>query len=224
MKKTTNKYIILVRHGAVENPSGRVYNRDSVMNKPLHLSVLGRQQISATIKAILQRGFKIASIYTSPETRTMESSKIIEQISGVKSKKSEELDEVYAPGAYMEGLSMTQWAELKKKSKGDAYDIEIWGKYNHEKPSSVIARMTRFYYHIAKSVRDGETAIFISHGDPIAFLINYLINKKIPDHKILRQLIYPTKGQAIVTIINPDNKFFNYDLITGPELIKGSLY
>lgn len=227
MRKITNnqlKYVILIRHGDLNNPRNIVYNRDSAMKKNdiIHLSQLGRQQLEALAK-VIQKKLNLVIIFTSPETRTIESTQIIAKRFKLRSKQtavSADLDDVDAPGAYLEKLSMTEWRKLD----GNAYDQDRWNKYYHERPKQIIKRMEKIFWKAAKKLSGGQAAALISHGDPISWFVNYLLTKKIPPAHQLRHLIYPKKAEAIVFIINDKNNVLDYYQLTDPTLKQGSIY
>ena len=56
--------------------------------------------------------------------------------------------------------------------------------------------MAAKYHHVK-----GETGILISHGDPIAWLINTLLGKKLTP-RTLTQGIYPKKGEGSVFVMD----------------------
>lgn len=218
------KHVILIRHGDLANPKNIVYNRDAIMKKTdiVHLSRLGRHQIRILAK-VLKKKFNLVKIYTSPETRTKETTQIISKqllLTPEQITISDDLDDTYAPGAYLEKLSMTKWRQLG----GNAYDEKRWYKYHHEKPQQIIERMEKIFWRVAKNLSGGQAAALISHGDPIAWLINYLFTKKFPLASRLRHLIYPKKAGAFVLVINLNNEILEYYQLVDPALISGSIY
>jgi len=218
-----NKYIILVRHGELHNLKNIVYNRDLVMKKEdiIHLSDLGRKQLSRLSK-IIKRDYKVENIFSSPETRAMESAEIIanESEKNLKVISCKAIDEVYASGPYLTGLKMDQW----KKMNGDAYDEKLWGKFKHEKEESVIKRFTDFVIKQVKTVKTGEAVVLVSHGDPIALFINTFLTKKIPRGVDLHKMIYPKKGQGIVFVFDSQNNYLKYFILADQSLIQGKIY
>ena len=206
MKKSNPKkykFIIVIRHGELDNPKRIVYNRDEVMKKEeiIHLSDYGKEQMRLLGELIKKRKFRVAKIFHSPETRVRESThelnKILRVIDVAVKK---ELDEVYGPGGYIEGINIDQW---ENDMRGDAYDESRWGKYHHEKPEEIIKRMEKIFWEIERSLKIGETGILVSHGDPIAWWINYK----------LRSLFYPKKGEAIVVIVDSQGKIFSHYIL-----------
>ena len=209
------KYIILSRHGDLNNPRSIVYNRDSVM-KPediMHLSEIGITKMQNIGGFIKERKFAVQRIIISPETRARESANELNRTLHLNKENITEnaaIDEVRAAGPYQEGMLLAKW----KQMKGDAFDPSRWGKYNHETPAEIINRTSRLFWTEAKSLITGQATIFISHGDPIGFLVNHEVSGKRLYVDVPRdQSIYPNKGEAFIMIIGPDQKLFSYYLL-----------
>lgn len=220
MKDYGPRFVVVIRHGELDNPSGRVYNRDAVM-KPediIHLSSLGKDQMTVVGKLLKERKFKVVSIFTSPETRTKESGEALKSILSVgKREESSDLDDTFAPGPYKEGITMKELANMG----GDVYNDQRWGKYGHEQPENITSRMNRLSSRIVKQLKTGETGVLVSHGDPIAFFLNFLLEKKVLVPSSLRKKVYPSKGEAVVAIIDPQGEFFTLYFLN-PQ--KGNIY
>src|SRR3989344_632407 len=214
-----SKYIILVRHGEPDNPKKIVYNLDEVMGKgnEIRITKYGKKQLRALGKVITKKGFKIVRILHSNQTRAVESAKSLNEILKVKGFQEEKrLSDVYAPGGYLEGMKM---AELRQRP-GDAYSPR-WKKYNHETPPQIYTRFNQVFLDVVNTLDLGETAILVSHGDPIAWFVNYKIAGKFPDPEKLRNLTYPNQGQGIVLALNAQNKVLKYYFLQDPELLSG---
>lgn len=223
MAKEKYKYIILVRHGEPDNPKNIVYNLDEVMEKEdmIHITDYGKRQLKALGKVIKKENFKVVKIRYSNQTRAVESTLALNEILKVKNiKKESKLKDVFAPGVYLEGLTMHQW----KDQKGNAYDKVRWRKYNHEKPQRIIQRIDEVFWESVKNLEVDQTAVLISHGDPIAWWINHQVVGKIPNPKQLRDLIYPNQGQGIVVVLNSKNEIVKHYLLKDPNLLKGKSY
>ena len=207
MTNPESRFLVVARHGELENPSGKMYNRDSSV-KPediIHISNEGEQQMEALGEALLEKGFVISKIYTSPQTRAVESSKVLsKKLGDVEILITPDLDEVLASGPVEEGMTLDSFF---KTTGGNVYDKLRWGKYNHEDPKHVILRMRKVGEEAIKELKNGETAILVSHGDSNAWYLNTLNGEPIPNPANLRNLIYPAKGEAVVLSISPDNKF-----------------
>lgn len=217
------KFVLLVRHGDPDNPRNIVYNLDEVMKKEdiIHITDQGKDQLNSLGKVINKRKFRVVKIAYSNQTRAVESAKeIIKELKILDETTEPRLKDLYAPGAYLEGLTMDDW----KKKKGNAYDKVRWGKYNHEEPVKLIDRVNGVFWENVNKLNVGQTAILLSHGDPIAWWINNQVMGQIPPADLLRDLIYPNQGQAIVCIIDPQGIFFTHYLLTDPSLIEGESY
>lgn len=217
------KYIHLVRHGEPDNPKKIVYNLDEVMKEEdvIHITNYGRHQLRALGNVIKKLGFEVVRIRYSDQVRAVESVQALNIALQVKDIRAEpRLKDVYAPGAYLEGLSMHEWRE----QKGDAYDQVRWKKYSHESPESVIERFNSVFQETASNLEADQTAILLSHGDPIAWFTNFKVSGKIPNSKKLRSLIYPVQGQAIVVVLDSENNIVKHYLLRDPGLLKGKSY
>lgn len=207
------KFVLIVRHGDLNNPTNVVYNRDSAMGENIiHLSETGVEQMQSLADLIKARRFNLKKIYTSPETRAQESTQELNKKLAVPIEVVTNLDDADASGPYQEGMKMDEFASIK----GDVYDQARWGKYNHERPEDIVSRMQNVFNNISSSLSVGETGLMLSHGDPIAWLANYLYSETVPNPSDLRGMIYSAKGQALVTVIGPDNRIFTlYSLAIG---------
>ena len=218
------KFIIVSRHGELYNPNNIVYNRDEVM-KPgdvIHLSDYGREQMKILGELIQKRKFRVDKIVTSPSVRAVESGNQFNLALNVDNDNiasDRDLDDVYAPGGYVEGMSMDEF----KKMGGVAYDNR-WKKYHHENIESVWERMKNVFWELAKNLHVGQAGIIVSHGDPIAIFIQTIISREMPRRELLRKGLYPDKGEAIIAIIGPKGEWFTHYILTDPSLKKGKQY
>lgn len=216
------KMVVVVRHGELENPKGMVYNRDAVM-KPediIHLSSEGTDQMETLAQLLKQRRFNCVEIVSSPEERAKESIGAFNKVLNIRESATDpNLDDVYAPGPYREGMTMKELAEIG----GDVYDESRWGQYNHERPEAVAARMEKAFWAVAQKLKVGETGVLVSHGDAIAWLLNKITSDKLPYPGELREKLYPVKGSGTLAVIDPEGKLFTLYSLTG-ESTKGSLY
>lgn len=204
------KFVLIARHGELDNPTNIVYNRDAIMQEPIHLSREGAGQMQKLGDLINAKKFKPVRIYVSPETRAKESTQNLNNKLGVKSIEiTDDLDDIDASGPYREGMKMDEFAKLD----GNVYDKSRWEQYHHEIPEDVAERMHHTFTTLALTLSAGQTGILLSHGDPIAWLANYLDTQTIPNPKDLRDLIYPSKGDSLVTVIGPDNEVFTLYLL-----------
>lgn len=250
------KFIILARHGKLNTkPDSPIYNRDRLM-KPqdiVHLSPQGREQMRELGNLIKEKGFKPVRLLVSPETRAQESAEELNQSLGVgRIITDERLDEILGPGAYLEGYQMKDLMMIKANPELTA---ELKAKYPYEDRADLIKRMKAVFWEEVKKLKAGETTIFVSHGDPIAYLTNELIHrlqgespqsphwgmgrrsveggvaqpriKKTPAsalgkssfsqivsaHSELRGKMYCSQGDALVVVIDSENRVLTLDLL-----------
>jgi broad specificity phosphatase PhoE len=188
----TQATVIIVRHGKFLNPSGIVYNRDSVMDQKdwIHLSNEGEKQMQTLAKTILSYKFHVTTIWTSPTTRAKESALILAQTLGVADIQSKDmLDDVLSPAPYKQHMTMAQLEALK----GNVYSLA------EETPAAVALRMKQALVLMAKHLHKEETGVLVSHGDPTAWLLRDSIQGALPSPKDLRDALYlPLAGAAAV--------------------------
>lgn len=194
MVSGSERHIIIARHGSLHNPRGILYNRDSLMRPEdiMHLSESGRTGIEELAIAIRSTGYKCTMIWTSPETRTVESSHILAKILDIaRIETKNELDDVLCPAPYLAKMTIK---DLENRG-GDLYDL------CQEKPGDIVRRMEAVFQDFAGKLENGETGIIVSHGDPTALLLHKLIRHNIPDPKSLRDELYlPKSGAAVLTL------------------------
>lgn len=202
------KEVILLRHGEISNPKGIVYNRDNIMRRgeEVHLGDEGRRQIIELGNLIKKNKIKVKFIISSPEARTLESAQELQKVLKLRDIEiSDSLDDVYAPGPYIEGMSMKE----HEARKGNVYDIDRWEKYNHETPERVIERMRLIFNQSAQRLKISQACVLVSHGDPIAWFANAINGKEIPNPQDLRSQIYPSKGNGIFYVVDKENDIIN---------------
>ncbi|OGD08932.1 hypothetical protein A2397_05035 [Candidatus Amesbacteria bacterium RIFOXYB1_FULL_44_23] len=205
------RFIVVARHGDLDNPSKTVYTRDADMKGDIiHLSELGQTQMRELSDVLNKRRFKCTKIASSPETRAVESAEAMASQLAVPIKVDARLDDNFAPGPFIEGMSLDQLAQ----SGGNVYDEQRWGKYNHEQPKAVIARTQSIFKDTANGLNVGETAILVTHGDPASWLLNSFKTDGTPTAASLRTSQYPAKGEGILVILDPDSHevFSSYSL------------
>jgi len=200
----TEKTIIVVRHGALDNPNEIVYNRDSVMDPEdiIHLSDEGERQIKHLSSLLEERGFRLLLIYSSPSIRAQESAKILK--GQLKNEDEivivEDLDDFFSPGPYKEGMKMDKLEEIG----GNTYGKYWRDKYGHESPEEVTSRMQRVFWEIVGNLPLTGAVALVSHGDAIAWLVNSLDPHQNPTPENLREHHYPAKGEAAIITIGED--------------------
>jgi len=211
-----NKTIIIARHGSLHNPRNIVYNRDEIMDPEdiIHLSDKGKQQMRHLASLIKKQRLVVEMIYSSPSVRAQESAKILsDELELDEIKIIKDLDDFYAPGPYKEGMTLDELEEIG----GNVY-TEYWRKkHSHELPEEIIVRMKKVFNEMVNSLQPGEVGILVSHGDAIAWLVNSLDPNQKPTPGNLRELHYPTKGEAAVIVVEKDGEIINITFLKQPS-------
>ncbi len=194
----TQSVVIIVRHGKFLNPSGIVYNRDSVMEQKdwIHLSKEGEKQIQTLAETMISRKFHVTTIWTSPSSRAKESAAILAKTLGVPDVQIQDmLDDVLSPAPYRQRMTMTQLEGLK----GDVYALA------QETPQIIAQRMKQTFLMMANHLHQGNAGVLMSHGDPTAWLLRDIIQGTLPSPKDLRGAFYLPKAGAAAVFLS-DNQ------------------
>ncbi len=220
------KFVIVARHGIFLNPSGLIYSTDFVMKKYnkeiIHLNPKGKEQMSRLGQLVKKRKFRVKQIISSPSARAVESADSLNQAFNLNNlQMNDNLDDVYVPGPVAEGMTMEEHQRL---GGGSVYVDTRWASYGHETPDKIVKRLQSTFETVSNNLKTGETTILVSHGDPIAWWINHQVTGTIPDPKILRNLIYPNKGDAVVVILDPQGEWFSHYILKDASLIEGESY
>lgn len=187
----------------------------------IHLSEKGRAQFPPLAAEIKRQNKIPLKLWTSPETRTQESAEILRRELDLSSVRIvPDLDEVYAPGPYLEGMTMAEF----EQQQVNVYDQDRWGKYRHETVQTLIGRMTKVVMQMVAKLENGQVGAMVSHGDPIAFLLNYLQDNKIPDPGKVRSMMYPLKGSSTLLTYSNEGEFVKLEPFGDPSLRGGSNY
>ncbi len=213
LKEYGPRFVLLVRHGEVDNPIGIVYNLDELM-KPediIHLSQEGRQQMRAVAEVVQGRKFPVKKLFVSTQTRAQESLDEIATALGMDAHTTEkvpDLNDLRAPYPYKTGMTMKELADRG----GNVYDLP-----ETEQPPEVVERTQRAFYSIVQRLNAGESAIAIVHGDSTAWLLNSLYrgpDTALPSPKDLRTENYPAKGSCTGVILDGEGKYFTHYSLT----------
>jgi broad specificity phosphatase PhoE len=194
----TQSTVIIVRHGKFLNPSGMVYNRDSVMAQKdwIYLSKEGEEQMQTLAETIISHKFHVTTIWTSPSSRAKESANVLAQTLGVPDVQIKDmLDDVLSPAPYRQRMTMTQLEELK----GDVYALA------QETPHIIAQRMKQTFLTMANHLHQGDAGVLVSHGDPTAWLLRDIIQGVLPIPKNLRDALYLPKAGAAAIFLS-DNQ------------------
>lgn len=216
LPKVATKQVLLLRHGELSNPSRIVYNRDSIMQRgeEIHLSIEGKRQMWELGDFIKEKGIRIKMIISSPEIRTLESAQELQNFLELPNVEiSRLLDDMYAPGPYLEGMNMGEIERIR----GNVYDKKRWELYNHETPAQAIERMRSIFNQVTHRLNLSEACVLVSHGDPIAWFANTVGGKKNPTPQSLRNKIYPSKGNGIIYLLDGKNNIVDQYMLRKRE-------
>lgn len=158
------------RHGEVENPAGVIYGALPGFG----LSAAGRAKVAATARNISKNSYR--RLLVSPLQRAQETATIIQTVfPDLKIETDERLTEwVYVS----EGLTREQWqqqfAALRDRYHDDPFSLPTTVNGRHfESFTDVEARMTAV---VDELIKNGQSAIIVSHGDPIMLALAPLLN------------------------------------------------
>lgn len=180
------KILYIIRHGDVVNPDNTVYGREF----DVPLSPEGYTQITQLAGAIASLGEIPAYIYSSPLTRTKQTTATLQDVWGdipveYRSELLETDTERFA------GRPLTWARNLQDAYRNPKKDYVI------EDPAAIAERMV-LVAHEALSRGDFQVCAIVSHGDPIAFAVDSLLYPGKPLRSIadLREDTYLQRGQA----------------------------
>lgn len=79
--------------------------------------------------------------------------------------------------------------------------------------------MVAVFWGTVAKLKPHEIGLLVSHGDPIAWLLNTLDPEQTekPTSENLRYLHYPAKGDAAIITVDETNKVMSVVLIEQPE-------
>lgn len=190
-----SKYVLLIRHGEIDNPNNVVYSRDNLEKSGniVHLNAHGKEQMETLGKLITQGGFNIRRVLVSPETRTQESAIALDSNHNFpQAELDDDLDDAFAAGSYLE------WLRLNP----DKTNVDL----AFEAPKVVVVRMNRVFVRVIETLQTGESAILVTHADPINYFLSSFLTDKLPNPQEAESPFYPEKGTGFVVILNSGNQ------------------
>jgi broad specificity phosphatase PhoE len=167
--------VYLFRHGEVENPQKILYG----YLPGFHLNEIGREHILKTTQKLI--GKNIKKIYSSPLERTVETSRIIMKILGLKEKDliiDNRLTE--SDCRKWQGTPLLEFKEkvVYKMSPKDQKEIELI--------TDAGARILSVLND--QILKNNEDVIVVSHGDPLTgALIKIINNWSIYDNRYIKK-------------------------------------
>jgi|SRR3989344_1149073 len=182
-----------VRHGIV---NGNDVNRNWRADPPLTSS----GDIEALGNILKDSGTHPSIIYTSPYERCIQTADILAKILNTRFHKDERLRE-----RAFELESGKYFPSNPYETEG--FSIESW--------QTITARMLQIWYH-AVTTHPKKELMFVSHGDPLAFLLWALLNQqKKPDFNLLKHFPYMLgRGDCLKVDFTPELEVVNYKLFT----------
>lgn len=199
------KILYIVRHGEVDNPDGKVYGRE----RDVPLSDAGTEQIRRLAQAVVSLGEVPQYAYVSPLRRTRETAAILAEVWGeIPLEYRDELLETDSRGYAGRPLV---WA----RSLGDPYRKPA-KDYEIEDPALIAERM-RVVADEALGRGDLSVSVIVSHGDPIAFLVDALLHPGKPLRSIiaLRNDTFLQKGQAWRIVCDMHGNVVSRSVVSG---------
>lgn len=178
----------------------------------LYISVL-RVQIKSLSEKIREAGFKIEKIYTSPLDRALESSQIISEVFNLSSQDiviDDNLADVDIPAIAGKPLS------IRDEIHNTGID-EYSGEYvdlGNEPRDEIVERMKKGFSRVV-SESAGKQVAFVSHGDPIQFLLFTLRkpDEAVPSMNLLVDTDYPPKGSAVRITVDDSGEIIGEEKI-----------
>lgn len=156
-----NTNVFFVRHGAVENPSGKIYRPDAILSNE------GTNQMAHLGEAFANQGIKIDIIVTSPLPRAIKSAETIREKFNI--------PPTVIP---LDGLKATDtpgWYDLPASELDVAGEMDIWSKPERcaETMEQVDMRLERTCDEILRDYA-GKNILIIGHLPELGLLQNRL--------------------------------------------------
>lgn len=180
--KTT---LILVRHGeTAKNIEGKLHQKSDIES----LTDIGREQITKAAERI--KKYKIAKIYSSAETRAIESAAIIAEIcdveAGILNGMGERNWGVFANEPWSEVKVVLDKLTFEERFKFIPQGGESW-EFFEKRLMGTVARLL--------AMHSGETIAIVTHGGAIRALIPYLLG--VPKEESYK---YDPKNASITVV------------------------
>ncbi len=197
----------LIRHGEVNNPLNITYGRV----RDIELTIRGKLQIHSLAESIKEREENPNAIFSSPLKRTVEST---EQVLRVFPKTivhyRDELKESDSIGYVGRPLD---WA----RRLGNPYKKEFGEQFHYqlEPESKQAERMIKVVKEAMQMYKQGIICL-VSHGDPLAFLVDALHHegKQTATIDELKKDTYLLRGEAWRVVLEPNMKVIETERIS----------
>jgi broad specificity phosphatase PhoE len=199
--------LYLIRHGEVQNPLNLTYGRVRYID----LTVRGKLQIHSLAESIKERSETPIAIFSSPLKRTVQSTEqILSVFPDTPVYYRDELKESDSTGYVGRPLD---WARGLGNPYNKAYAKQF--HYTIESEEIQVERMLK----IVKEAVDtyaGSIVCLVSHGDPLAFLVDGLHHggKHTTTIDILKKDTYLLRGEAWRVVLDDELKLIETERIT----------
>lgn len=216
----TVKYVVLIRHGELISHRGIVYNLDELLDPQdiPQLSPEGIEQMQVLGQPFQELfenlGCRCTRISGSPQIRARQSVEALNQVLRVKRCRVDRLlDDNYDP--LLVGMSMKEFLEL---------DLGYHDPFR-EPFSKVQKRVVTCFWKMARALGMGEVGILLSHGHPLALLIDALVANEHPTPRDVRsKWYYLAKGEARIFALDRNNNIVAHFLVRDQRLKQGKIY
>lgn len=201
--ETDRKYIVLVRHGPVDNPNDLAYCRDT-LTEQIHLSEAGREKVHETGVHLKKLGLEYRMLRTSPETRAIETSEELKKILGLMYFVDRRLDDAKCVGPFRDHIPMSV---LKNEYQENIFHPRWSTRYHQESPDQIVLRFSNGVNFAKALLKPQEAAVIVSHGAPISLYLRLL--QSGPDHFFSTPFppLAPDRGSASVLEFSARNNF-----------------
>jgi len=196
--------LILIRHGQTEiNKENKTHQTDD----PESLNDTGVEQITKTAEQI--KKFTPVKVYTSKETRAIQSGEVISKILEI-------------PLESIDGMQERNWGDLSGKPWVEIQKIlepmSLEERYTYIPPSG--ESWQEFETRLIKTVSDlifkhpNETIVIVSHGGAIRALMPYLLGAE------KEESFKHNPDNASITVFNHENTIFSQELTNSTSHLK----
>ncbi len=182
--------LVLVRHGQTAwNAEGRAQGHADVS-----LDDSGRAQAEAMAPVVA--GFHPALLFSSDLARARETAAFLEKETGLTTQEDPRLREYHTGNRT--GLTRAEYAEVRRASAADPADpadlADSWDAHSHieaeggESVGAVGARIVPALQEILSRLREGETAVVVTHGAAVRVAIAGVLGWPIASNDALEAM------------------------------------
>jgi broad specificity phosphatase PhoE len=199
--------LLLVRHGLTDwNESGRLLGRTDI-----GLNARGRAQAAAVAQALAEAGAD--RLLSSPRRRTQETAAAIGEAAGLAIQTEAALDEVWLAPRW-QGRT---FAELADDPDIRRYLADPTHRCDAMEPAAAVRDRVVHLVDRLQGEREGQTAMLVSHGDPLRLLVSHHLGMALGDFRRL------TVSPGSVTVLGTSarsSRLFLLNWKPGPVTLK----